>query len=165
MGCSLAACNQDPYLNYLTATHNPPPVIPSACNNPPSLHTLTKMATGFNIAWKRGNVIATRKGIKELEKGKKTSDKSVLTGTNHAFEILGESNCTQPVCLLRGRVPTSQSAQTGHGIFCSQYSNSTNTGMPPPPQHTEVKHPLGKQPVSCYIDPTINRALGNDSVE
>jgi hypothetical protein len=123
-------------------------ILSSSLQQSPSPRTLTRTATGFNIDWKGGNVIANKKKIKEIEQAKKSCRESVSVGMTHALEILGESICVHPVCLLFKRVGTSQSVQTSWGFLCPQHSKSIEKGMPPPPQHKYVKQPQGEPPQS-----------------
>ncbi len=86
-------------------------------------------------------MIASKKIIKEIEKAKMSRRESVSVGMTHALEILGESTCVHPVCPLLKRVGTSQSVQMSQGFHCLQQSESIKEGMPPPPQHKNVKQP------------------------
>ncbi len=123
-----------------------PPILSSSFQQSPSPRTLTRTATGFNIDWKGGDVIANKKKIKEIEQAKKSCRESVSIGTTHALEIFGESTCVHPVCPWIERVGTSQSVQTSQGFLCPQHSESIKKGMPPPPQHKDIKQPQGEPP-------------------
>ncbi len=93
-------------------------------------------------------MIANKQKIKEIEQTKKSCRESVSIGTTHALEIFGKSTCVHPVCPLFERVGTSQSVQTSQGFLCPQHSKSIEEGMPPPPQHKDVKRPRGEPPQS-----------------
>ena len=86
-------------------------------------------------------MIASKKIIKEIEQVKMSCRESVLVGMTHALDVLGESTCVHPVCPLLKRVETSQSVQTSQGFRCPQHSESIEEGLPPPPQHKNVKRP------------------------
>jgi hypothetical protein len=124
---------------------------------------LTWTATGFNIDWKGGDIIATKDIIRQIKLARKSHKRSVSIGTTHALDILGKSSCA--ICPLHERVETSQSAQTSPGINCPQYSESTKESMPPPPQHTKVERPTGELPQSWSNVPTINGSTDIDSAE
>ncbi len=135
-----------------------PPILSSSFQQPPSPCTLTKTATGFNIDWKGGNVIANKKKMKEIEQAKKSCRESVSVSTTHALEILGESTCVHPVHPLLERVGKSQSVQTSQGFLCPQHSESIKEGMPPPPQHEDLERPQGESPQSwCLIVVCVHR--------
>jgi hypothetical protein len=88
-------------------------------------------------------MIANKKIIKEIKQAKKSCRESVSVGTTHALDILGESTCVHPVCPLLERVRTSQSVQMSQSFLCPQHSESIEEGMPPPPQHEDIKQPQG----------------------
>ena len=72
--------------------------------------------------------------------------KSVSTGTDHAFEILGEYSHNQPVCHLHEKVGTCQLTTTSQGILRLPHSNFTTMDIPP--FQTQVNRPPGQQPTS-----------------
>ncbi len=110
-------------------------------------------------------MIANKYNIKEIKQAKKSHKESVLIGTNHALEILGESDCTKSFCSMCERVATSPSAQMSQGTILPLHSVFTNRGMPPPPQPKEVKRPPEVPPLSWSTDPMTYRAPDIDSVE
>jgi hypothetical protein len=142
-----------------------PRILPSPYQQPPSPSTLTRTAAGISIAWKGGNVIANRYKIKEIEQAKKSCKESVSIGTNHAPEILSESDCTKPVYPLRERVAMSLSARMSQGMICPLHSKFINRGMPLPPQLKEVTRPPREPSLSWSTDTTTNRAHGIGSVK
>jgi hypothetical protein len=82
------------------------------------------MADGINIPRRGGDVVADRRTTKAIENAKKIRDKSVLTGTNHALEILGKCNKhdknIKPIC----NYPREREAVIGE-------SDQTSQGNPP----------------------------------
>ena len=78
-----------------------PPILISKKSKPSSPRTLSRTAEGISIPWNGGDLIADKKSRKSLENAKKIRAKSVSTGTDHAFEILGEYSRDQPVRHLR----------------------------------------------------------------
>ena len=130
-----------------------PPVLLSKKLKPSSPRTLSRTAEGISIPWNGGDVIADRKARKSLENAKKIRAKSVSTGMDHAFEILGERD--QPVCHLR-EVGTSQSTTTSQGNLGLPHPSFTTMDMPP--LQTRVIRPPGQPPASW------NGAPGADSV-
>ncbi len=147
--------------------HTPilPPNLLLSLQQPPSPHTLTRTATGFNIAWNGSNEIANKYEGKELELEKKSCNESISIGIAHMLEILGESNRVHPVCPLCERGRTSLSVQTSQVFICPKHSESTNKGMPPPPQHKDVEGPHGEPPRSWSIVPMMGGTSNLDSVE
>jgi len=113
------------------------------------------MAEGISIPWNGGDVIAGRKARKSLENAKKIRAKSVSTGTDHAFEILGECSRDQPVCPFR-EVGTSQSTMTSQGNLGLPHPSFTTMDMPP--LQTQVIRSPGQPPASW------NKAPGANSV-
>jgi hypothetical protein len=91
-------------------------------------------------------MIASKYEGKELELEKKSCKESVSIGTAHALEILGDSTRVHPVCPLCEKGRMSLSVQTSQGFICLRHSESTNKGMPPPPQHKDVKRPPREPP-------------------
>jgi hypothetical protein len=51
------------------------------------------------------------------------------------------------------------------GFICPRHSESTNKGMPPPPQHKDIEQPPGEPPRSWSIVPTMGDTSNLDSVE
>jgi hypothetical protein len=90
---------------------------------------------------------------------------SVSIGTTHALKILGESTCVRPVCPLLERVGTSQSVQTSQGFHCPQHSESIKEGMPPPPQHKNIKRAQREPPHSQSSPPMMRATSDLDSTE
>jgi hypothetical protein len=146
-GRGLAACNQ------ITQNHpgNPgnqfsPQSYYQKKLKPSSPRTLSRTAEGISIPWNGGDIIADKKARKNLENAKKIRAKSISTGTDHTFEILGEYSHNQPVCHLRERVGTCQLPTTSHGILCLPRSNFTTMDIPP--FQTQVNQPPGQPPTS-----------------
>ncbi len=110
-------------------------------------------------------MIASKKIIKEIEQAKMFCRESVSIGMTHALEILGESTCVHPVCHLLKRVGTNQSVQMSQGFSCPQHSESIEEGMPPPPQHKNVKWPQGEPPQSWSSPPMMRATSDLDSAE
>ncbi len=110
-------------------------------------------------------MIASKNKIKEIEQAKMSCRESVSIGTTHALEILGESTCVHHVCPLLGRVRTSQSVQMSQGFRCPQHSESIEEGMPPPPQHENVKKPQGELLLSWSSPPMMRANSDLDSAD
>jgi hypothetical protein len=147
--------------------HTPilPPILTSLLQQPPSPCTLTRTATGFNIAWNSGNVIANKYEGKELELEKKSCKESVSIGMAHALEIISESTHVHPVRPLCERGRISLSVQTSQGFICPRHSESTNKSMSPPTQHKDVKQPPGEPPRPWSVIPMRGGTSNLDSVE
>ena len=91
---------------------------------------LSRTAEGISIPWNGGDVIADKKSRKSLENAKKIRAKSVSTGTDHAFEILGEYSHDKPVCHLRV-FGTSQWTTTSQGNLDLPHPDFTTMDIPP----------------------------------
>jgi hypothetical protein len=152
-----------------------PPVLLSEKLKPSSPCTLSKMVEGISIPWDGGGVIADKKAWRKLERTKKIRARSISTGMDHAFEILGEYLHNQPVCHLRESVGTCQSTITSRGNLCLPHS----TKMDILPFQTRVNQPPGQPPAlwnpivdagtnclppSSASNPFDNRGPGVDSV-
>jgi hypothetical protein len=103
-------------------------------------------------------MIANKKKIKEIEQAKKSCRESIIVGTTHDLEILGESTCVHLVCPLLEGVGT-------QGFLCPQHSESIEEVMPLPPQHENVERPQGEPPQSWSIAPMMGATSDLDSAE
>jgi hypothetical protein len=122
-----------------------PPVLLSKNSKPTSPRTLSQTAEDISIPWNGRDIIADKKARKNLENAKKIQVKSVSTGTDHAFEILGDYSHNQPVCHLRDR-GTCRLTTTSRGIL--RLPHSYFTTMDIPPFNTKVNRPPGQPPTS-----------------
>ena len=120
-----------------------PPVLLSNKLTPLSPRMLSRTAEGISIPWNCGDEIADKKVRKSLENAKKIHAKSVSTGMDHAFEILGEYSHDQSVCHLH-EFGTSQLTTTSHGNLGLPHPHFTTMDMPL--LQTRVNRPPGQPP-------------------